>query len=70
MYRFRRDNDCVVWFTEQLRDLAYSVNYILSANVPMVNFDYEKFNSATHCHALYAKNRSRQTTRECANIAI
>jgi len=50
IYRFRRDNDCVVWFTEQLRDLAHSVNCILSANVPMVNFDYEKFNSATHCH--------------------
>jgi len=30
MYRFRRDNDCVVWFTEQLRDLAHSVNCILS----------------------------------------
>jgi len=67
MYRFRRDNDCVVWFTEQLRDLAHSVNCILSANVLMVDFDYEKLNSATLSRA---KNRSRQTTRECAIIAI
>jgi len=49
-YRFRRDNDCVAWFAEQLRNLTYSVNCILSANVPMVDFDYEKFNSTTHCH--------------------
>jgi len=35
---------------EQLKNLAYSVNCILSANVPMVDFDYKKFNIATHCH--------------------
>jgi len=50
MYRFRRNNDCIVWFIKQLRDLAHRVNCILVANVPMVNFDYEKFNSATHYH--------------------
>jgi len=53
MYRFRRDKDCVAWFTEQLRNLAHNVNCILSDNIPMVDFtrdDWEKFNSATHCH--------------------
>jgi len=50
MYQFRRNNNCIVWFTEQFRDLAHSVNCVLAANVPMVDFDNEKFNSATHCH--------------------
>jgi len=45
MYRFRCNNDCIVWFTKQLRNLAHRVNCILAANVPMVDFDYEKFNS-------------------------
>jgi len=35
---FYRDKDCVVWFTEQLRNLAHSVKPILSANVPMIRF--------------------------------
>jgi hypothetical protein len=52
MYRFRRDKDCVAWFAEQLRDIAHSVKSILFANVPMdfTRDDWEKFNSATHCH--------------------
>jgi len=49
-YRFRRDEDCIAWFAEQLRDLAHNVKAIITANVPMVDFDYEKFNNATHCH--------------------
>jgi len=50
MYRFCRGKDCIAWFAEQLRNLAQSIKPILSANVAMVDFDYEKFNSTTHCH--------------------
>jgi len=46
-YRFHHDKDCVAWFTEQLRDLAHNVKTIITANVLMVDFDYEKFNCAT-----------------------
>ncbi|KYQ47054.1 hypothetical protein ALC60_13929, partial [Trachymyrmex zeteki] len=52
-YRFRRDKDCIAWFAEELKNLAHSVQSIISANVPMVDFtrdDWEKFNSASHCH--------------------
>ena len=35
MYRFHRDKNCVAWFVEQLKDLAQTVNNILSVNVPM-----------------------------------
>jgi len=67
-YRFHHDKDCVAWFTEQLRDLAHNVKTIITANVPMVDFDYEKFN-ITHT-VTCTKNRLRQTTREYAIIAI
>jgi len=50
------------WFTEQLRDLAHNVKIIITANVPMVDFDYEKFNSATHCH-VYKKSFAPDDTR-------
>ncbi|XP_077277437.1 uncharacterized protein LOC143905737 isoform X1 [Temnothorax americanus] len=30
VYRFRRDNDCVAWFTEKLKRLAHRVKAILS----------------------------------------
>jgi len=46
-YRFHRDKGCII---EQLRDLAHNVKTIITANVPMVDFDYEKFNNATHRH--------------------
>jgi len=52
-YRFCRDKDCVAWFAEELRVLTHNVQSILSTNVPMADFtrdDWEKFNSATHCH--------------------
>ncbi|KYN21190.1 hypothetical protein ALC57_06439 [Trachymyrmex cornetzi] len=52
-YRFRRDKDCIAWFTEELKNLAHSVQTTISANVPMADFtrdDWEKFNSASHCH--------------------
>ncbi|KYN44942.1 hypothetical protein ALC56_00594 [Trachymyrmex septentrionalis] len=50
---YRRGNDCVTWFTEELKNLAHNVETILSANVPMADFtryNWQKFNSATHCH--------------------
>ena len=34
MYRFHHGNDCVAWFTEELKNLTHSVESILSANVP------------------------------------
>jgi len=48
-YWFHRNKDCVA-FTEQLRDLVHNVKTTITANVLMVDFDYEKFNSVTHCH--------------------
>ena len=65
MYRFRRDKDCIAWFVKELKNLAYSVQSIISANVPMSDFtrdDWEKFNSATHCHVcekLFAPDDTR-----------
>ncbi|XP_070521814.1 uncharacterized protein [Cardiocondyla obscurior] len=53
MYRFHRDNNCVAWFAEELKNLAHNVKTILSANVPMADFtpvELENFNKATHCH--------------------
>ncbi|KYQ54176.1 hypothetical protein ALC60_13452, partial [Trachymyrmex zeteki] len=53
-YRFRRDKDCIAWFAEELKNLTHSVQSIISANVPITDFtrdDWEKFNSASHCHA-------------------
>ena len=68
VYWFHRGNDCVAWFTEELSNLAHSVESILSANVPMADFtrDDWQFNSATlSC----VKNRSRRMTRGYAIIA-
>jgi len=53
IYKFRRDNDCVVWFAEELKNLAYKIKIILSTNVPMADFrrdDMINFNNATNCH--------------------
>jgi len=30
--------------------LAHNIKTIITANVPIVDFNYEKFNSATYCH--------------------
>ncbi|XP_018404145.1 PREDICTED: uncharacterized protein LOC108780826 [Cyphomyrmex costatus] len=51
-YRFRRDNDCVSWFARQLEDLAHRAKTVISASRPMdfTRDDWQKFNSATHCH--------------------
>ncbi|XP_071628361.1 uncharacterized protein [Temnothorax longispinosus] len=52
-YRCRRDKDCITWFAEELRRLAHNVKPILSTNIPMADLtrdEWEKFNSATHCH--------------------
>ncbi|KYM99340.1 hypothetical protein ALC62_09925 [Cyphomyrmex costatus] len=64
-YRFRRDNNCIAWFADKLKNLAHSVKTIISTNVPMVDFtrdDWQKFNSATHCHVCekpFAKDDKR-----------
>jgi len=67
MYQFRRGNDCVAWFAEELKNLAHSVESILSANVPMdfTRDDWQKFNSTT---VMYTKNRSHRMTRKYAII--
>ncbi|EZA52906.1 hypothetical protein X777_07706 [Ooceraea biroi] len=52
-YRSRRDKECVSWFVEQLKELAYRVKAILSRNVPMIELtrdEHEKFNNATQCY--------------------
>ncbi|KYN20689.1 hypothetical protein ALC57_06948 [Trachymyrmex cornetzi] len=37
-FRFRRDKDCIAWFAEELKQLAHSVQSVISANVPMADF--------------------------------
>ncbi|XP_071581344.1 uncharacterized protein [Temnothorax nylanderi] len=52
-YRFRRDNDCVAWFAEELKGLAHRVKNILSDIVCMVELTRDKretFPSAAQCH--------------------
>ncbi|KYQ46793.1 hypothetical protein ALC60_14196 [Trachymyrmex zeteki] len=64
-YRFRRGNDCIAWFAEELRNLVHKVNTILSTNVPMADFtrdEWQKFNSVTHCH-VYEKPFTSDDTR-------
>ncbi|KYN10235.1 hypothetical protein ALC57_17633, partial [Trachymyrmex cornetzi] len=51
-YRGHAHSNCNLK-TEELKNLALSVQTIISANVPMADFtrdDWEKFNSASHCH--------------------
>jgi len=60
-YQFRRHNDCIAWFAEELKNLAYNVKIILS--VSMADFmrnDWIKFNSATHYH-MYEKPSQKMT---------
>jgi len=54
-YRFRCDKYCVA-FVEQLRDLVHNVKTITTANIPMVDFDYEKLTTSRTLTC--AKNRS------------
>ena len=53
VYRFRRDPDCVTWFTKQLEELSHNVKTRLSANVPMIPLSkeqWEVYRNATRCH--------------------
>ncbi|KYN07888.1 hypothetical protein ALC62_01136, partial [Cyphomyrmex costatus] len=63
-YRFRRDNNCISWFADELKNLAHSVQSVISTNVPMdfTQDDWRKFNNATHCHVCekpFAKDDTR-----------
>ncbi|XP_077255644.1 uncharacterized protein LOC143893804 [Temnothorax americanus] len=52
-YRFRRDNDCVAWFVEELKGLAHRVKNVLFDIVCMVDLtrdEWETFHSAAQCH--------------------
>ncbi|KYN05019.1 hypothetical protein ALC62_04092, partial [Cyphomyrmex costatus] len=51
-YRFHRDKNCISWFADELKNLAHSVQSVISTNVPMdfTRDDWRKFNSTTHCH--------------------
>ncbi|KYN03865.1 hypothetical protein ALC62_05270, partial [Cyphomyrmex costatus] len=51
-YRFHRDNNCISWFADELKNLAHIVQSVISTNVPMdfTRDDWRKFNSTTHCH--------------------
>ncbi|XP_018404835.1 PREDICTED: uncharacterized protein LOC108781382 [Cyphomyrmex costatus] len=63
-YRFRRDNNCISWFADEVKNLAHSVQSVISTNVPMdfTQDDWRKFNNATHCHVCekpFAKDDTR-----------
>jgi len=58
-YRFRRDNDCVVWFIEELKNLMHNVEFILSTNVSMAREMIGKNLTALRT-VMYAKNRLRR----------
>ncbi|KYN08011.1 hypothetical protein ALC62_01000 [Cyphomyrmex costatus] len=63
-YRFHRDNNCISWFADELKNLAHSVQSVISTNVAMdfTQDDWRKFNSTTHCHVCekpFAKDDKR-----------
>jgi len=66
-YRFRRDNDCVVWFIEELKNLMHNVEFILSTNVSMASEMIGKNLTALRT-VMYAKNRLRRII--CGNVII
>ncbi|KYN13603.1 hypothetical protein ALC57_14204 [Trachymyrmex cornetzi] len=52
-YHFRRDENCIAWFSRQFNDLAHRVKDIISANVLMEALSkqqWEAYRSATRCH--------------------
>ncbi|XP_024877133.1 uncharacterized protein LOC112457997 [Temnothorax curvispinosus] len=52
-YQFCRDNDCVAWFTEELKGLVHCVKNILFDIVCMVDLtrdEWDTFHSAAQCH--------------------
>ena len=49
-YYFRRDEGCIIWFAQQLNDLAHRVKNIVSANVPMETLSKQQW--AAYCSAL------------------
>ncbi|XP_072743627.1 uncharacterized protein [Anoplolepis gracilipes] len=52
-YHSRRDNNCVAWFADELKNLAQRVKNILTTKVPIVNLtrkEEEEFRNATQCH--------------------
>jgi len=53
LYYFGRDEGCIMWFAQQLNDLAHCVKNIVSANVPMETLSkqqWEAYCSAMRCH--------------------
>ncbi|XP_070522413.1 uncharacterized protein [Cardiocondyla obscurior] len=53
MYRFHRDNNCVTWFAEELRNLAHNVKMILSNPKPMIGFTQDKGPAHQDCNINY-----------------
>ncbi|XP_071638427.1 uncharacterized protein [Temnothorax longispinosus] len=52
-YRYRRGEDCVSWFVNELRVLAHRVENKFSTNIAMVELtedEKSEFRLATHCH--------------------
>ncbi|KYM95694.1 hypothetical protein ALC62_13660 [Cyphomyrmex costatus] len=37
-YRFRRDNNCISWFADELKNLAHSVQSVISTNVRLMDY--------------------------------
>ncbi|KYQ56632.1 hypothetical protein ALC60_04434 [Trachymyrmex zeteki] len=57
-YRFRRDKDCIAWFAEELKNLAHSVQSIISANVRHDGFHARRLKNLTSPHIVTcARNR-------------
>jgi len=71
-YRFHRDKHCVAWFVEKLRNLAYRVKYILSANVPMETLSSKQWERgghfATRCNVTCMRNRSRRMIHDHCHL--
>ncbi|KYN22392.1 hypothetical protein ALC57_05204 [Trachymyrmex cornetzi] len=52
-YHFQRDENCISWLEEELKNLAHRVKDIVSANVPMEALSkqqWEAYRTATRCH--------------------
>ncbi|XP_020296714.1 uncharacterized protein LOC109861465 [Pseudomyrmex gracilis] len=53
VYRYRRGEDCIAWFVEELKEFANRIKIILSTNVSMETLTEEQkpaYRNASHCH--------------------
>jgi len=70
-YYFRRDEGCIIWFAQQLNNLAHCVKNIISANMPMKRcLNSNGRDTIARCVVTSARNRSRRMISESAIIVI